>query len=245
MFASRGRVPALGGVAVHGPAVAGPAEGGAPGAVLSGQYAIGAVLAVYGEAGGGVQVTRISPQVRVVGDAAGRTDFGRGAGPVPLVEGGQGDEQPNVGGGRASRHRGRVRAIGVLWWFLVSVGLQSVFVGDVAVGGCRAGLLDGAHHLEAYARVLDEAKEALERLRTLVGAALLEAVDAAAPAVLVAGVRYAAAGAAVGIRARVSIAAMQTAAALNAISVDSGTGSGVASVLVVGAGTGAVRPVRV
>ncbi|WP_128683191.1 hypothetical protein [Actinomyces qiguomingii] len=118
-------------------------------------------------------------------------------------------------------------------------------MGDVAVGGCRAGLLDGAHHLEAYARVLDEAKEALERLRTLVGAALLEAVDAAAPAVLVAGVRYAAAGAAVGIRARVSIAAMQTAAALNAISVDSGTGSGVASVLVVGAGTGAVRPVRV
>ncbi|WP_158247617.1 cysteine protease [Actinomyces qiguomingii] len=93
-------------------------------------------------------------------------------------------------------------------------------------------LLDGAHHLEAYAQVLDEAKEALERLRAMVGAALLEAVDAAAPAVLVAGVRYAAAGAAVGIRARVSIAAMQTAAALNAVGVgaNSRVGSGAAGV---------------
>ncbi|WP_103062410.1 C2 family cysteine protease [Actinomyces qiguomingii] len=91
------------------------------------------------------------------------------------------------------------------------------------------GLLDGAHHLEAYARVLVEAQEALERLRALVVSALMEAVDSAAPAVLVAGVRYAAAGAAVGIRARVSIAAMHTAAALNAV----GAGSGVAS------GTGA------
>ncbi|MBM6979266.1 MAG: hypothetical protein I3J03_06090, partial [Actinomyces succiniciruminis] len=90
-------------------------------------------------------------------------------------------------------------------------------------------LLDGASRLEAYAQVLAEAKEAMERLRALVGAALMDAVDSAAPAVLVAGVRYAAAGAAVGIRARVSIAAMQTAAALNAACVGGGTGSGVAS----------------
>ncbi|WP_281241799.1 C2 family cysteine protease [Actinomyces ruminicola] len=90
------------------------------------------------------------------------------------------------------------------------------------------GLLDGARHLEAYAQVLADAQEALERLRALVGAALLEAVDAGAPAVLVAGVRYAAAGAAVGIRARVSIAAMRTAAALNAVGVGGdGAGSGV------------------
>ncbi|MBE6482714.1 MAG: cysteine protease [Actinomyces ruminicola] len=87
-------------------------------------------------------------------------------------------------------------------------------------------LLDGARHLEAYAQVLADAKEALERLRSLVSAALLEAVDAAAPEVLVAGVRYAAAGAAVGIRARVSIAAMQTAAALNAAGVGSGASAG-------------------
>ncbi|RAX20182.1 cysteine protease [Actinomyces sp. Z5] len=93
-------------------------------------------------------------------------------------------------------------------------------------------LLDGASRLEAYAQVLAEAREALERLRALVGAALLEAVDAGAPAVLVAGVRYAAAGAAVGIRARVSIAAMQTAAALNAVGVgaSSRVGSGAAGV---------------
>lgn len=87
-------------------------------------------------------------------------------------------------------------------------------------------LLDGASRLEAYAQVLAEAKEALERLRALVSAALMDAVDSAAPAVLVAGVRYAAAGAAVGIRVRVSIAAMHTAAALNTIDVGGGAESG-------------------
>ncbi|PHP52903.1 hypothetical protein [Actinomyces ruminis] len=84
--------------------------------------------------------------------------------------------------------------------------------------------------------MLAEAKEALERLRALVGEALLEAVDAAAPAVLVAGVRYAAAGAAVGIRARVSIAAMQTAAALNAVGVGAGSRAEVGSSSAGGAG---------
>ncbi|SDN32659.1 C2 family cysteine protease [Actinomyces ruminicola] len=101
---------------------------------------------------------------------------------------------------------------------------------DAGLDASIMSLLDGARHLEAYAQVLADAKEALERLRSLVSAALLEAVDAAAPEVLVAGVRYAAAGAAVGIRARVSIAAMQTAAALNAIGVGAGSGTGAGGV---------------